>query len=216
MEEKVNRVDLIRRYTFEHNDISSTRYLGEACVSSGSCRRGVRDSVCHYGVCTCLPFHVAQNATTCLPSIIVSCLSNHYDNNDQSFMTIIAALLGFECFAHSQCSLRVPNSGCIDGSCQCSKGYSPYRRHLCLPRESISVQSSSEEKNVEIYIDIHQQPPDWVTNVSAMINADFLRNTLIANSLFLICTVAAIATRRRNMLAKAAFSRESVIIADFQ
>ncbi|XP_057372464.1 low-density lipoprotein receptor-related protein 2-like [Daphnia carinata] len=108
VERQTNRAE---RYTLEHNDISSTRYLGEACVSSGACRRGNRDSVCHHGVCTCLPFHMAQNATTCLPT----------------------ALLGFECFANSQCSLRVPNSGCIDGTCQCSRGYTPYRRHLCLP-----------------------------------------------------------------------------------
>ena len=110
------------------------------------CRQGIRDSVCQHGVCTCLPYHVAFNATTCLPS-------KYYINRESMTSTVIwpfirlcrlASLLGFECTTHSQCSIRVPHSGCIDGFCQCSKGYTAYRRHICLPRKTYHMKPAQK------------------------------------------------------------------------
>ena len=42
-------------------------------------------------------------------------------------------LLGFPCATDSQCMLRVENSFCTLGLCQCSQGYVPYKRNKCLP-----------------------------------------------------------------------------------
>jgi hypothetical protein len=100
-----------------------------------------------------------------------------------SFWTL-AALLGFECFANSQCSLRVPNSGCIDGFCQCSRGYSPYRRHLCLPRESINftIRSYLKLKPTNYTFVPPIQRLGWATSASAMINVVYPKSTHTANS----------------------------------
>lgn len=41
-------------------------------------------------------------------------------------------LLGFPCQVDAQCSLRVPNSACVQGYCRCGATYVPYRRNNCL------------------------------------------------------------------------------------
>src|SRR5699024_9578706 len=48
-----------------------------------------------------------------------------------------ASLLGFACSIDEQCTLKVPNSQCQDGLCQCKPNFSPLRRDKCLPRKSI-------------------------------------------------------------------------------
>lgn len=34
-----------------------------------------------------------------------------------------------------QCSMRVANSGCLDGACRCTEGFLQFRKHTCLVRE---------------------------------------------------------------------------------
>lgn len=45
-------------------------------------------------------------------------------------------LLGFECQTDAQCGMKVLNSGCVNGVCTCSMGFTAYRRHSCLPRKT--------------------------------------------------------------------------------
>lgn len=90
--------------------------IGSTCKSSLQCQLFVPHSHCEWDTrtCTCQPFHVQTNQTTCLP----------------------ASLLGFGCAVHEQCLLKVPNSLCQDGVCQCHDDFVSYRRDKCLPRES--------------------------------------------------------------------------------
>ena len=47
----------------------------------------------------------------------------------------LASLLGFGCSISKQCTLKVPNSECVDGLCQCKSNFVPLRRDKCLPRK---------------------------------------------------------------------------------
>ncbi|RWS22380.1 low-density lipoprotein receptor-related protein 8-like protein, partial [Leptotrombidium deliense] len=48
-------------------------------------------------------------------------------------MCLPASLLGFGCAVNEQCTLKVPNSQCVDGVCKCNSNFTPIRRDKCLP-----------------------------------------------------------------------------------
>jgi len=48
---------------------------------------------------------------------------------------VAATLLGNDCLVKEQCSLKVANSGCLEGVCRCEEGHLQFRRHTCLGRE---------------------------------------------------------------------------------
>ncbi|RWR99328.1 prolow-density lipoprotein receptor-related protein 1-like protein, partial [Dinothrombium tinctorium] len=48
-------------------------------------------------------------------------------------MCLPASLLGFGCAIDKQCTLKVPNSECVDGTCRCGADFIPIRRDKCLP-----------------------------------------------------------------------------------
>ncbi|RWS30251.1 low-density lipoprotein receptor-related protein 8-like protein [Leptotrombidium deliense] len=43
------------------------------------------------------------------------------------------SLLGFGCAVNEQCTLKVPNSQCVNGMCKCKSNFTPIRRDKCLP-----------------------------------------------------------------------------------
>ncbi|CAG2117042.1 unnamed protein product, partial [Medioppia subpectinata] len=87
--------------------------VNSECKSSLQCLLFIPNSHCDWDerVCTCQPYYILYNETTCLP----------------------ASLLGFGCSIDSQCTLKVPNSQCLDGICQCKQDFIPLRRDKCLP-----------------------------------------------------------------------------------
>ncbi|XP_053675684.1 uncharacterized protein LOC128725935 [Anopheles nili] len=75
------------------------------------CSDSVKGSYCTLeGLCECSPFYVRLNESACLPS----------------------QLLESDCSLSEQCSMRVANSSCIDGHCQCDAGFLQFRKHTCL------------------------------------------------------------------------------------
>uniref|UniRef100_A0A182JFQ8 EB domain-containing protein n=1 Tax=Anopheles atroparvus TaxID=41427 RepID=A0A182JFQ8_ANOAO len=87
--------------------------LGDTCQHDMDCSDSVKGSYCTLeGVCECSPFYVRLNESTCLPS----------------------QLLESECSLSEQCSMRVANSSCIGGRCQCDGGFLQFRKHTCLSR----------------------------------------------------------------------------------
>ncbi|XP_052897690.1 uncharacterized protein LOC128304536 [Anopheles moucheti] len=75
------------------------------------CSDSVKGSYCTLeGICECSPFYVRLNESSCLPS----------------------QLLESECSLSEQCSMRVANSSCIGGRCQCDGGFLQFRKHTCL------------------------------------------------------------------------------------
>lgn len=65
------------------------------------------------------------------------------------FYLTAASLLGFACSVDEQCTLKVPNSVCTDGLCQCKSNFLPLRRDKCLPRKSLNIST--------LYLLKHQQ-----------------------------------------------------------
>ncbi|KAG8186454.1 hypothetical protein JTE90_012373 [Oedothorax gibbosus] len=86
--------------------------LFSQCRSSFECLINIPHSHCDYAskICTCEPYHVPYNNTMCLP----------------------ASLLGYGCILDKQCSLKVPNSICVDGLCECKPEFTPLRKDKCL------------------------------------------------------------------------------------
>ncbi|XP_035786704.1 uncharacterized protein LOC118463886 isoform X2 [Anopheles albimanus] len=85
--------------------------LGDTCQHDMDCSDSLKGSYCTLeGVCECSPFYVRLDDSTCLPS----------------------QLLESECRLSEQCSMRVANSSCIDGRCQCDGGFLQFRKHTCL------------------------------------------------------------------------------------
>ncbi|KAI1293593.1 Prolow-density lipoprotein receptor-related protein 1 [Halotydeus destructor] len=86
--------------------------IGSSCKSSLQCMMFMPGAHCDWDsrTCSCQPYHIQANLTTCLP----------------------ASLLGFGCSLDDQCTLKVPNSRCVDGLCQCKSDFVPYRRDKCL------------------------------------------------------------------------------------
>ncbi|XP_054168244.1 sortilin-related receptor-like, partial [Oppia nitens] len=93
--------------------IPSDLRVNSECKSSLQCLLFIPNSHCDWDqrVCTCQPYYILYNDTTCLP----------------------ASLLGFGCSIDAQCTLKVPNSQCLDGICQCKQDFIPLRRDKCLP-----------------------------------------------------------------------------------
>ncbi|XP_050074184.1 uncharacterized protein LOC126561873 [Anopheles maculipalpis] len=85
--------------------------LGDTCQHDMDCSDSVKGSYCTLeGICECSPFYVRLNESSCLPS----------------------QLLESECSLSEQCSMRVANSSCIGGRCQCDGGFLQFRKHTCL------------------------------------------------------------------------------------
>ncbi|KAF2356058.1 Low-density lipoprotein (LDL) receptor class A repeat [Trinorchestia longiramus] len=96
----------------DHSDCITNSLLGERVPNTPfRSSSGTIQMVCDHGRCTCPPYHLQVNGTTCLPG----------------------RLLGFKCDSDAQCGVRVPQSGCVQGVCRCSDGYTAYRRANCLP-----------------------------------------------------------------------------------
>ncbi|KFB52978.1 hypothetical protein ZHAS_00021268 [Anopheles sinensis] len=97
--------------------------LGDTCQHDMDCSDSVKGSYCTLeGVCECSPFYVRLNESTCLPS----------------------QLLESECSLSEQCSMRVANSSCIEGRCQCDGGFLQFRKHTCLSRKSHTESSPQQ------------------------------------------------------------------------
>ncbi|CAG7820135.1 unnamed protein product [Allacma fusca] len=84
--------------------------LGGNCKQNSDCNAKLSECNVHHEICTCKPYSVEANSTTCLPG----------------------SLLGFSCETDAQCRIKVPTSGCVNGVCACGDGYVAYRRHTCL------------------------------------------------------------------------------------
>uniref|UniRef100_A0A182Y376 EB domain-containing protein n=1 Tax=Anopheles stephensi TaxID=30069 RepID=A0A182Y376_ANOST len=88
--------------------------LCDTCQHDMDCSDSVKGSYCTLeGICECSPFYVRLNESSCLPS----------------------QLLESECSLSEQCSMRVANSSCIGGRCQCDGGFLQFRKHTCLSRK---------------------------------------------------------------------------------
>ncbi|XP_076336046.1 uncharacterized protein LOC143239104 [Tachypleus tridentatus] len=87
--------------------------IGATCRSSLVCLMFIPNSFCDWNSkeCKCRPYHVLYNETACLPP----------------------SLLGFGCAIDEQCQLKVKDSECVEGLCQCQHGFLPLRRDKCLP-----------------------------------------------------------------------------------
>ncbi|ETN63549.1 hypothetical protein AND_004736 [Anopheles darlingi] len=94
--------------------------LGDTCQHDMDCSDSLKGSYCTLeGVCECSPFYVRLDDSTCLPS----------------------QLLESECRLSEQCSMRVANSSCIEGRCQCDGGFLQFRKHTCLSQTCSSAGS---------------------------------------------------------------------------
>lgn len=75
--------------------------------------------------------------TPCVCQVCHQCevhCSFHLSNNPLiPFTHKLASLLGYACSVNEQCTLKVPNSECTDGRCQCDPSFMPLRRDKCLP-----------------------------------------------------------------------------------
>ena len=58
-----------------------------------------------------------------------------------SLLRTTAQLLESECSLSEQCSMRVANSSCIGGRCQCDGGFLQFRKHTCLSRKYLPISS---------------------------------------------------------------------------
>ncbi|XP_074596661.1 uncharacterized protein LOC141851772 [Brevipalpus obovatus] len=98
--------------------IPSELGIVDSCRSSLECALSIPRSHCEWEErkCTCLPYHVEYNKTSCLP----------------------ASLLGFGCSITEQCRVKVPDSECIDGLCQCKSNFVHIRRDKCVPPAKVN------------------------------------------------------------------------------
>jgi len=74
---------------------------------------------------------IREESTFCFFSLLRT-----YSRALTSF-NVAATLLGNDCLVKEQCSLKVANSGCLEGVCRCEEGHLQFRRHTCLGRESM-------------------------------------------------------------------------------
>lgn len=116
-----------------YNSSCLEHFLGDECNSDWECKESISGSICHRGRCSCQPFFARFNQTLCIQCkwFLINILSTIGLN----FPTFVATLLGYDCQVPEQCSLKVANSSCLDGTCRCVEGFLQFRKHTCLGRE---------------------------------------------------------------------------------